>query len=78
MDERKKQSWPLWIASATIALPMLYVLSIGPAAKLCQAGMLNYDAMVLIYKPFVYVLTFCPDWIVGPVAFYLSLWGGSL
>jgi len=35
---------------------VLYVLSIGPAAKLCQAGMLDYDAMVLIYKPFVYVL----------------------
>jgi hypothetical protein len=47
MDERKKRSWPLWTAASLFALPVLYVLSIGPVAKLSNAGIIDDDAMIL-------------------------------
>ena len=41
------------VVLALPALPVLYVLSIGPAAWATSAGMLNYDVYWVVYSPII-------------------------
>ena len=54
MAERKQR--PLWpiVAAALIALPVLYVLSIGPATRALALGYLSRESYYLIYGPLIY------------------------
>jgi hypothetical protein len=64
-DERKKPGWVFWMCVA-IALPLLYVLSFGPASWLAGRGHLSgntvgraYRPMLLVYRSYVSINLSC-------------------
>jgi hypothetical protein len=61
------------ILAAMLLLPVLYVLSIGPAAWLCVKGYIDSDSSMAIYWPVL--------WLAGQsqapkvaLGWYISLW----
>lgn len=56
MDGRKRRAgwWAVWAAGAIVALPALYVLSLGPAVYLVTHGVINKRTIVFVagmYRP---------------------------
>jgi hypothetical protein len=49
-DECKKPLWP-WIVALLIGLPVLYVVSIGPAFWIHQRTGTGGPAMLFVYRP---------------------------
>jgi hypothetical protein len=63
MTERKSRPlWPL-LTAALIGLPVLYVASYGPAARLCQDGWISEDVLNVVFVPLAWGLGFCPSWV---------------
>ena len=59
MSERKKPSWPLWLAGIAFLLPVLYVVSFGPACWL-TAG--KPDPLIpRNYAPFGWAIMNAPE-----------------
>ena len=50
MDNERKPLWP-WIMALLVALPVLYVLSFGPACWLNERGFLGMNAVSSVYSP---------------------------
>lgn len=57
MDERRRSAAPV-VAAVLIALavPILYVLSVGPASWLIEHQYLSRDQAVIFYYPVIYVV----------------------
>src|SRR5579871_4068045 len=72
MSEPKKRlnGWAFWGATALFSLPILYVLSIGPACWLTLAGVLPYRATQTVYHPILVSRDYCPKWIWDAAAWY--------
>lgn len=74
-DERTRRGWGVWIAGLVL-LPLLYVLSIGPAAWLLDHGYMSEpveEALTVFYTPLVLVYDSNQTFEVALDA-YLSLW----
>lgn len=56
MDSRQKHNWPFWFAAGTIALPVLYVASFGPACWLGDRQLLPVRLAKSIYRPLALVV----------------------
>ena len=69
------RSWPR-LGTFLIALPVLYVLSIGPAAVIVAKRDLPNDALVVkFYAPVIWLHGHTP--LRGPLENYLALWGAK-
>jgi hypothetical protein len=51
-DKRRKPGVAFW-ATVVLSLPVLYVLSFGPATWACSRGIGNRDALLAVYRPLV-------------------------
>ena len=49
-DGRKSSVWP-WIVALLIGLPVLYVLSFGPACWLVARGKIPFAPTAAVYRP---------------------------
>ena len=65
MSGRRKPSWPLWFTVAVIGLPVLYVLSFGPACWMVRSGNLSIGSAAEIYRPLIRVVSLAPDGVHG-------------
>ena len=70
---KKRTTWT--IASAIVGAAALYVLSVGPAARLAQEGLLDYSVLRVVYAPFGLVENVFPDWVGAALVYYLYFWG---
>ena len=70
-DDRKKPLWP-WIAALLIGLPVLYVLSFGPACwtKARSSGPSSVPRLAIVYVPVGWVGTHSPDWLRRTICWY--------
>ena len=70
MTERPRSSLAVWLIVAAVLLPVVYVLSIGPAMQLDGGGILS-DRFIWTYWPLLWLHAHCPparnvlDWYVG-------------
>ena len=76
MDEsRKKPGWVFWTTVVPVGLPVLYVLSFGPACWLVESGKLAIDPTALFFDPVLrierHALLHGPE----PVSYLLRLYG---
>ena len=74
MDERRKHGWPFWFAVAMIALPLLYVLSIGPAVRAVNRGILREETLGTIYSPVIRLADVGPAPLPKVILWYMGLW----
>jgi hypothetical protein len=77
MSDDRKALWP-WIVALLIGLPVLYVASFGPAARLAEAGLISDDVLSIIYTPLGMAVSACPEWVGKALASYLDFWGIDL
>jgi len=63
MSEPKKRrsAWPVWVGMV-IALPVLYVLSLGPACWLAQKRAISARTVISVHRPLLKLLSVCPEW----------------
>lgn len=63
MSEPKKRGsgWPALIAGACVTLPILYVLSVGPAAWLLDRRMLDERIIRSLYSPLSWIDNHFPE-----------------
>jgi hypothetical protein len=74
-DEQSKRGWLSWWIGAAVLLPLLYVLSVGPAAVVMgrsSPGGWVFSAIGVVYSPL--------EWLHGhtsldkPLEWYRDLW----
>jgi len=70
--DRKRGPLVGCLVVAIIVLPILYVLSFGPACWLGNNGFLGEEAKIL-YAPLVLVAEWCPP-LKGELQWYIDLW----
>jgi|SRR5579871_4427230 len=71
MDAKKRQSnWPAGICVACIALPVLYVLGIGPACWLVRGHVINLSSVTPVYRPLVEIIDSGPPVIQDAARWY--------
>jgi hypothetical protein len=49
----RRERWAKWMLSATLALPVLYVASFGPAARCATSQLIRVDTFVDLYWPII-------------------------
>jgi hypothetical protein len=75
-DERKKSSSHAAFAIIVIVLvllPVFYVLSVGPATRLCADGYFPQSMLFWVYHPIV-VAEHKSKWVTYAVESYIELW----
>jgi hypothetical protein len=50
-DSERRSKWPAVVLAAMFLLPMLYVLSSGPASRLVSSGRISIVTYVSAYRP---------------------------
>jgi hypothetical protein len=60
------------IALGLCALPMFYVLSLGPAVWLADRGYLPTEPLQVVYAPLIWLHEHTP--LSGPLDWYVELW----
>lgn len=60
------------VLSGIAALPMLYVLSFGPAARLCVVGWISEEWIWTVYFPIDWLCKF--SWFSVALNWYVDLW----
>jgi len=60
--------------SCLVLIPLLYVLSCGPAVALMTRGILSQSAFDIIYFPLRFIATLSPNWIGRLLESYAELW----
>ena len=71
--KRSSASVPLVIGIVVLILPLLYVLSIGPACRLCNDGYLDVQLYLTIYAPVLWPCEHLPAYEQAHDR-YLRLW----
>lgn len=54
-DERKKPVWP-WIAALLIGLPLMYVVSFGPACWVSSRAAIALQVLPTVYRPILMLM----------------------
>ncbi len=70
--ERTSPGFPGWLIWLLLSLPFVYVLSIGPVAKLSDRGLLSFPVLLAIYKPLIFIAEHVPP-LKASLAWYHSL-----
>jgi len=65
----------IWIL---IALLVVYTLSIGPAAKLAEHGVVSGDTLDSVYAPLVWLAEHCPPVRLFLVWYLIDVWKWSI
>jgi hypothetical protein len=76
--DRKKPGMAFWATVVVVVVLVLYPLSLGPAARLAQEGLLDEEALSIIYSPLGMVVSACPEWVGTAFLYYLDFWGVRL
>ena len=74
-DARPRADW--WVAIAAggvLLLPVIYLLSIGPAVWLSDRGLVS-DRVEFAYYPLIW-LAERTEWFVASLRWYIELWRG--
>jgi hypothetical protein len=75
-EKRKKPVWP-WIVALLIGLPVLYVVSFGPACWLTDRGVIPEELACQFYDPLAVVMVrCCSDQICEGMSAY-GTWGSK-
>jgi|SRR6185436_9637310 len=64
----------LCVLAVLFLLPVLYVLSCGPAVALMTRGYLSEEAFDVTYAPLRVAVQASPKWIGQPLEWYADLW----
>jgi hypothetical protein len=71
--KRDGRGCALTAAIGLIVLPLLYVLSMGPAWRAHKAGAITLDAYFAAYYPLHWLCDMSPDF-SGAIDWYIKLW----
>jgi hypothetical protein len=66
----RRERWAKWTLAAVLVLPVLYVLSAGPACWLCENGTISGHTLNTIYSP----IGDGPEWLYEAINKYALLW----
>jgi hypothetical protein len=73
------ERWAKWALTAALGVPMLYVLSFGPACRLVENQMLRVRPASVLYDPLVRIadpdLGAMNDWLYKYLEFCGGYWG---
>jgi hypothetical protein len=73
----RREPWAKWALGATIGVPLLYVLSFGPACNLASRQALSRQQIRVAYKPVLFV-AWNARWQVGDIIVgYVDCCGGA-
>ncbi len=75
--ERTSPGFPAWLIWLLLSLPLLYVLSIGPAARLITTGAIPLHTFEAFYGP-VFVLAHYVPPFKSSLIWYISLCAPNL
>ena len=70
--DRNKPGRLFWSTAALIALPVLYVLTFGPAGWLAERNWNYVPIITRIYRPLMQVAYRGPDWIKHPLRWWAA------
>src|SRR5262245_47217781 len=81
MGPRKRPLWPL-LTAALLGLPVLYVLSFGPACWIASHTLDRGDSVVakslnLVYQPILSLAWSGPPIVQDPIVWYARLWSSD-
>jgi hypothetical protein len=71
-DEQEKTSRTWWLILCAAMLPVLYVLSVGPAAYVIERTRSGQEAGRLFYAPLIWLHDNTP--LRGPLEWYVRSW----
>lgn len=83
MDSRRRHGWPFWFAGVLCALPMLYVLSFGPACWWFAESVISHGMSCNIlnarglYWPMGWIAENGPDPVCDAINWYGTLFGSG-
>jgi hypothetical protein len=69
----RRERWAKRTLAAAIALPILYVLSFGPACWIAGRGNISEAAVERFYRPILLQLVHGPDRLNAPLSWYGSI-----
>jgi hypothetical protein len=72
-EEKEKSRGLYWAIGAAVLGPLLYVLSFGPVAMVCDMAGWDREPVKATYAPVLWLITDTP--LGGPLEAYLRLWG---
>jgi len=77
-DESKPgRRWPFYVVLFVLFLPMLYVLSIGPAVWLLANGHVSREPLRTLYAPLEWLGDAAPS-SRRPLQWYVRLWAAPI
>jgi hypothetical protein len=73
--DRPRSAFLAAVTSLVVSLPVLYVLSVGPVARLCQTVSPNFTPnwVHVFYSPLIWLHANTP--LRAPLEWYVELWG---
>ncbi|MSR56162.1 MAG: hypothetical protein EXS05_00575 [Planctomycetaceae bacterium] len=74
MPTPRKPTAGFWIVVAAVVLPVLYVLSFGPACWISSRAQPSGEIVSVIYRPLIEAMTDDSDWIRTPDWIRPALW----
>jgi hypothetical protein len=78
MTDLKRPGVAFWAAVVVVAVPVLYLLSAGPAHWMFARGwppQWAYDAAEIVYAPIRWIFDYAPTPLRDALRWYLDLWG---
>ena len=74
-EEGKNPGWPFWTTVVLVSMLVGYPLSFGPACWVVtrRDDAESKDVFHHVYYPVLSVLIEAPEWLYGPVEWYLGL-----
>jgi hypothetical protein len=70
MTDRKKPGLAFWATVVVVGLPLLYVLSFGPACWITSRCSLPGDWLFVVYAPMIWPLNNGPTFLFDAISWY--------
>jgi hypothetical protein len=80
MTSRKKPGVAFWATVAVVVVPLLYVLSFGPACWITDQDWCPirlHDAHYIVYWPMLRLLENGPAWLADAIMWWVGMWEGD-
>lgn len=84
MADRKKPGWLFWATVVLVGVPLLYVMSFGPACWIVSRSSLPAETINTGYRPVIWAWERSPDPVVRVIWWYVdagvpeSHWSGAI
>src|SRR4029078_8555720 len=71
----RRERWAKWTLAGVIGVPVLYVLSFGPACLMCENGILGQRTAWLAFRPLTWLANQRRSVVSHVLCTYAKAWG---